>query len=804
MNLFPIADLRFAVRAIVRRPGVTVIILLTMAVGIGAATAIFSVVESVLLRPLPYPEVERLVIPRTQEMGESFTYQTTYTDLLQWKEAEVFENVAVFGRFGVDLTGDGGPTRASALTVGEGYFDVVRLGAVQGRVFAEDEHLLEGPPVAVIGERFWNSRFGRDPQAVGKLLRIDGEDYSIIGIAHAHVASPTAVDVILPFRPDMSDESFTSWDNHAYTAVARLKSGETLRSTSEHLAMLAAQTEAEHPDLRAGETIVALTLNQYITGRSVRQPLRLLMAAVLFVLLMGCINIANLLLSVASKRQREFAVRSALGANGWRIFRLLIVESLVLAPIGAVLGVGVAMTMLRVFVGMAPPGIPRVADVELNFAVLAFSLVLSLVAALAFGAAPGVRAAATGAGSVGTTRTTTGKRERRGRNILVGLQLALSLALLAGAGYTIVSFQNLQDSDLGFEIERIVNVPLDLPRARYQPGEAVINFYEDLTQQIASLPGVQSATIRSALTLNGGGFYMFRSYLAEGRPEPPEGVETSGPWTVVGPGYLATQGMTLLQGRGFLATDTSESEQVVIVNREFADQVFPGQDPIGKRIRSWRDENVYRRIVGIVGNVRYFSAGDEIRPCVYVPHKQCAWRAMNLIVRTQEEPAATLPSIRTTIAKMDSDLVVADTSTMADLVERDLAGPRFLSALVTAFAGLALLQAGLGIYGVLSYLVSLRTREIGVRMAVGARGRDVLWLVVGETLKVVAISMLIGLGGVVVVGKLLGGVLFEVSTVEPSVVLAISFVLAVVATVASAIPAARAASVSPATALRRE
>jgi putative ABC transport system permease protein len=383
-------------------------------------------------------------------------------------------------------------------------------------------------------------------------------------------------------------------------------------------------------------------------------------------------------------------------------------------------------------------------------------------------------------------------------------ELALSLTLLSGAGYTMLGLSNLQSSDLGFETDRLVQVPISLPRARYQPGEPVIGFYERLVENVSALAMVDAATLRSASPIGGGGFYVSRSYLLEGQPEPPAGVEIGGPWTVVGADHFKTMGIPIHRGRGFLSSDVESSVPVVVVNQRFAEQMFGDDNPIGKRIRSWRDENVYREIVGVVGDVRYYSVGDQIRPCVYVPHQQNRWRFMNLVARVKGSPEAAIPELREVIARLDPELVVAGISTMDQVLTQSLAGPRFLTVLLVIFAGMALLQVGLGIYGVLSYLASLRTREFGIRLAVGAQRWDVVWMVLRDNISVVVLGMVAGLAGVVVSGCLLQKMLFEVSAIEPLVVLLICLILATVAALASLIPARRAAGVNLVDALRLE
>jgi putative ABC transport system permease protein len=599
----------------------------------------------------------------------------------------------------------------------------------------------------------------------------------------------------------------SDWDNGAYTAVARLREGETLSSTNAKLAVLAARVAEEHPGLRAGQTSLALPLVRFVTGADVNRALWIMLGTVSLVLLIGCVNIANLNLSLAGHRSREFAVRSALGASRVRLIRQQLTEGLLLAIAGGTLGVLISLWLVDFLVAIAPDDIPRIREVRLNETVLLFALAISVASSWIFSLVPAFRATGRGSGTAlgeGTLRMTAGRRERRHRHALIALELALSLTLLAGAGYAMQSLGNLARVEPGFEHRRLLHVPISLSRASYPPGAPVIGFYDRLLEEVAAVPGVDSATVRSAMPIGGGGYYMFRSYLPEGRPEPPEGTEVSGPWTVVGRDHFRTMGIPLLQGRDFDSRDDAEGVPAIIVNQRFAKMMFGDENPLGKRVRSWRDENIYREIVGVVGNVRYYSLGDMIRPCVYIPHRQNQWRAMSLVIRTAGAPQDLIPTVRSVIVDLDPDLVVSDISTVDEMFTANLAAPRFLSTLLLTYAVIALLLSAVGIYGVLSYLVSLRTREIGVRIAIGARPRDILRMILGDSSWPLGIGILAGLGSVLALGQALQALLFEVSLFEPLVILEVCAILAAISLLAISIPAARATRVDPAEALRTE
>ena len=785
----------------------TCVTLLIMALGVGTTTAVFSVIESVLLRPLPYPESDRLVVPRTRDIGTTLAYNTTYPELVLWQEEGVFDNVAVMATFGVDITGDGDPVRATATLVGDGFFKILRKAPVLGRGFSHGEHQPGGGDVALIGEQMWRSRYGGDPQILGRTVRVDDEPRLIVGVVPGDASSPGRTDFWLPHQPDLTDPDLMDWDNHAYTVIARLRDGTTLSSTNAELGALAAKIEAKHPVLREGETIIALPLIEFVTGSGLGQALWILLGAVGFVLLVGCVNLANLRLSQVSQRSREFVVRAAVGASRWHITRLLLIESLVLAPVGCVLGVGVSKLLLDGLLVLAPAGIPRLEQATVNGTVLGFALVASFLASLVSGLVPALSSTPWGDGNAmraTTNRTTSGRRQRRGRMVLVAVEIGLSLTLLAGAGYSLLGLGNLLSSDVGFDREGLLHTDINLPRTRYQPGTPVAEFFSQLVAEVSGLPGIDAVTLRSALPLGGGGFYVSRSYLAEGTPEPPVGVEVSGPWTVVGLDHFRTLGVPLMRGRTFLASDTADSQPVMIVNSRFAELLFGNQDPLGRRVRSWRDENIHREIVGVVGNVRYYGAADALRPCVYVPHTQNTWRSMSLIVRSERDASQLVPELRQAISRVDPDLPMSDVATVDQVFASKIAGPRFLSMLLVAFGALALVLSAVGVYGVLSYLVSLRTKEIGVRIAIGAHGRSVLWMVIRESFVAVLLGLANGLVAVVVLGWALHSTLFEVAVFEPLVVLAISLILTTVAFAAALVPALRVARTDPVSALRAE
>jgi putative ABC transport system permease protein len=550
--------------------------------------------------------------------------------------------------------------------------------------------------------------------------------------------------------------------------------------------------------------MTATPARDYMLGPTVPRALQVLLAAVAFVLLIGCANITNLLLARATSRRREFAVRSALGAGRLRLSRQLLTESLIIGLLGGALGTAFSVWGVRALVSLAPGEVFGLDQAGINPFVLLASATISLMCALLFGMAPALQVSSLApsyALADASGRTTGSRRLQRARSLLVMAQLALSIMLLAGAGVLARSFVRVSRMDPGLRTEEVLRISLSLPR-RYNSATASAGFFRDLTTRVSGLPGVEAASIASALPLGGGGFYLGRVFLTEGQPEPPAGTEVHAQWNVVGPDYFRTLDTPLLAGREFDARDDSASLPVIIVNQRFAQLRFPGENPLGKRVRSWRDENLYREIVGVVGNVRYFGVSDTIRGLVFVPHTQNSWSAMSLLVRTSADARALIPAVRAAVKELDPSLAAADIQTMEDTRQASLAQPRFTALLFSTFAGLALLLAAVGVYGLLAFSVSQRTREIGVRVALGAARWDVVRLVGRDSALVILPGLALGLGGSWAATRLLRSLLFEIKPNDPLTLGIVVGVLLFTALVAAALPARRAARVDPMTVLR--
>jgi putative ABC transport system permease protein len=806
-------DLRYGVRMLLKNPGFTFIAVITLALGIGANTAIFSAVDAILLRSLPYRDAQQLVVPvsfnpsRGSDMGS-----ITYADYLDWKKENIFEHVAAIDNVitTADLTGgNGDPERVRLAIVSEDYFAVMGASPLLGRTFLPEDYSTPGQARSlIISYSLWQRRYGGDPKITEQKIYPNGRPYLVAGVMPQDSLWPDDRDIFVPLAvgpnpgPDLQRR-----DNKVFLGVARLKPGASLKQVNAVMGAWARRLELDHPVIRKGWSNRAIPLREYIVGKELRTSLLVLLAAVGFVLLIACVNVANLLLSRAAAREREMAIRLAIGSSRLRLIRQLLTESSLLALLGGIGGFLLAIWGVDLLKMIAPSNTPRLEEIVISSGVLIFTLVISLVTAVVCGLIPAIQASRTdlnqtlkesGRGAPG------GAKSKFVRNALVVSEVALSLVLLIGAGLLIRSFMRVQQIDPGFNVDRLVTMRLNSPRIRYPDDARVAAFYKDIIERVKAAPGVARAAISSALPLGGGGLYLGRVFLIEGEPEPPAGFEHPASWNVVSPDYFATTGMRLIKGRDFDERDTAESNKVIIINETLARRMFPNKEPIGKRIKSWRDENKLREIVGVVQDVRYYGRDDELRGLVYVPHNQDSWRSMALSVRTNNDPNDVISSIRNQIASVDRDLAIANIVTMATHLDRSVAPRRMSMLLLAVFAGLAALLAAIGIYGVLSYFVAQCSHEIGIRIAMGAQTRDVLRLVVKQGMMLTLTGIGVGLIGAFALTQLMKSLLFGVSASDPLTVVVVTMMLVIVALLACYIPARRATKVDPMVALRCE
>jgi putative ABC transport system permease protein len=802
-------DLRYGVRVLVKSPGFTVVAVLALALGIGANTAIFSVVNTVLLNPLPFPEQQQLL-----RLGEgarggpepergSFSFPD-YKDVQA--QAQSLSAVAAFLSAGAMLSSEGADAeRVLGADVAPEYFAVLGVKPEIGRVFtsAEDH---ENANVVVISHALWQRRFGANPNVIGQQLKMGTSNMTIIGVMPAGFEYPFRSEH-QDFWEPLNDRPLPGReqrDNRSYHAIARIKPGLTQAQARAELDAISRRLEQQYPAANTKVLIAAAPLDEDLT-RDVRPALLILLGAVGFVLLIACANVANLLLARASARRKEIAIRTALGASRWRVVRQLLIESLLLALVGGGLGLLLALWGVDLLVALSPANIPRIEQVGLDARVLAFTLLISALTGIVFGLVPALHASKpdlTDALKEGGRGTTESLSRNRVRSLLVVAEVALSLMLLIGAGLLIKSFIRLLQTNPGFDPNHVIALDIPLNRQRYDTPEKQIAFFNQLIERTQALPAVAAVGLVDNVPLsNSIDTYNFN---IAGRPPFPPGAEPEANATVVTPGYFEALRIPLRQGRLFTAQDTKDAPPVMLVSETLARRVFAGENPIGQRLIFDPAQPPYE-IVGIVADARRITLEAAAEPEFYLPFAQVPARRMNLIVRSNGASVASMTTaLRGAIAALDKDQTIWQTRTLDQLVAQAVAGRRFNMVLLGLFAALALVLAALGIYGVMAYSVTRRTHEIGVRIALGAQVSDVLRLVIGQGMTLAGIGVLLGLAGAFAVTRAIRSLLYNVSATDPITFFGLALLLAGIAFVACYIPARRAAKVDPMVALRYE
>ena len=800
-------DVRFAFRTLNKSRGFAAVALLVLALGIGANTAIFSTVNAVLLRGFPYPHADELVNPvaidaRLGTVGQAITYH----DYLQWKaNRQMFSDVAVSEQMTSDLAAeDTPPERVNSAAVSEDFFTVLGANPIVGRFFRADDHLLNAERAIVISEGLWKRRFGSDPSIVGRRIKVRGTDRLVIGVASRRSDYPLGTNIWLPFIS--SEAAKDPVDNWEYEAIARLAPGASFGTARAFVESVGRRNAREFAAKRGNSATSLVTLHEFVVGRGTRRALFVLLAAIGFVLLIATANLANLLLNRAAARAREFSIRAALGASSSRLVQQVLIEAGVLCVLGAVAAIFVAYAIIKAVIAYGPSSIPRLEETSIDLRVLLFTLAIAAITAGLFALAPAwritrqdVREALQQSGS----GVTAGKSSQRYREALVVTQIALSLMLLIAAGLLIKSFGRLQQVDPGVRTSNLLTFELAIPSAAYPQGGAKA-FIAEFHRRVDSLPGVIASGAVGALPMGGGGFYLGRSFIREGEPEPPNGPEYSSMWNVITPGFLKATGLQLIAGRDFNTEDTKDSGPVVIISQTLAKQMFPNQDPIGKVIRSWRDDNRPRLIVGIVADIKVSSLQENTQGTAFVPHQQDPWGTIAYVVRTKGDPTQYVAPVRSTLAKMNPNMALANASSMAAVHETAIAEPKFVMFLIAGFSALALVLATIGLFGVIAYAVSQRTREIGIRLALGAQKSQILAMVMSRGIRITLFGLTLGVAGSLVLSRTLASVLFDVRPIDVSIYAVLFVVLGVTAMLATYVPALRATRVEPLKALRYE
>jgi putative ABC transport system permease protein len=801
----------YSVRMLFKKPGLTAVAIIAMGLGIGANTAIFSVVNTVLLQPLPYDQPEQLLMIATEQRNQALDGRGAFSvaDFLDVQQrSTTLDYVATYQQSGTVMTEGGDPERLLGGMVNADYFQLLRVKPILGRVFTREEDKPGGPSVILISHGLWQRRFGGDPNIIGREINLGGKT-TVIGIMPAGFEYPISDDNQDYWEPlfsaaFMTKEVRETRANRFFQVIGRLKPGVTIEQAKADLDLLSRQIEQQSPESNTNLIFNAVSMHEDIT-RDYRSALLVLLGAVGLVLLIACANVANLLLARAAVRQKDVAIRMALGASRRRIASQLLTESVLLSLAGGLVGLLLASWGMKLLVAYGPADVPRLHDVSLDRYVLFFTFGVATLTGVLFGLAPALNVSKPDPGNM---LKETGRGAAQGarnwmRSALIVSEVALSLMLLVGAGLLINSFWRLLQTDAGFDPKGVLALDIPLSRATYTKDEQRSAAFEQLIGRMKTLPGVRDVSVVSNVPMTDFDYEL--SFQVEGREPYKPGEEAVADYTVVGADYFRTMNIGLLRGRVFTDHDTANSPEVMVVSNAFVKQYFPNEEPIGRRIVFDGNDKTAREIVGVVADVRRNGLDVNVEPEMYVSHVQRPERRLNVVIRTEGQDALQLAqAARAEVKAFDPNQIIWRTQTLEQLLSTSVAPRRFNMLLLGIFAGVALVLAAVGLYGVMSYSVSWRTREIGIRMALGARRADVLRLVVRQGMTMTLIGLALGLVGAFSISRVLQGLLIGVSPTDPLTFVAVSIVLLVVALLACLVPARRATRVDPIIALRTE
>jgi putative ABC transport system permease protein len=796
-----VQDVRYAVRMLFRNRGFTAVAVLALALGIGANTAIFSVVNGVLLRPLPFKDSDRLVVV-FEKTGNGSRDYISQPNLQDYRERNhVFESLTTFIGQSVNLTGTEKPDRVRGGFVTSDFFRMLDTAAAQGRTILPAEDSQGGERVVVLNHDFWQKRFGGDPSVLGKNLTLNGESYAVVGIMPRSFRFPLdEIEVWIPahYWPNYS----TLRKDHYSLVFGKLKEGVTIPAAQTEMAGIASQLAQSFPEENQGRGLEIIGLKAMLV-EDVRPMLFVLLGAVGFILLIACANIANLLLARGTARWKEVAVRAALGASRTRLIRQFLTETVLLSVMGGVLGLILAVWGVDLLMSISPGELPGGQPPGFDLQVLGFTLLVSVLTGFLFGVMPALQLSKPDLYSVLKEGRGAGEGAGRGRlrALFIISQVSLSVVLLVGAGLLINSFYRLLRTDPGFAPENLLTMEYRLPKNKYAKGEEQWEFHRRVVERVREVPGVQSAAVVGGLPFSGNGGSTI--FTLPDRPLPPRGKEPRALLNRAGDGYFETIGIPLLRGRFFTEQDKPDAPVVVLINQAMAQTYWPGQDPIGKQVQI-PEEKITASIIGVVGDAKQFELGERQRPQIYSYYSQSPNIFATLVVRTNVEPMSLADTVRAAVWAVDKDQPVWKIRTVESLLERNVAPRRFVMTLMAVFAGLALLLTAVGLYGVISYSVSQRTQEIGVRMALGAQARDVLALIIKQGMKLTLVGVAIGVAASFALTRVMASLLYNVSATDPLTFISAALVLACVAFLACYIPARRATKVDPMIALRYE
>jgi len=797
-----IQDLRYGVRLLLKNKAFAFIAILAIALGIGANTAIFSLVNGVLLRALPFPHAERIIYFEGKNPSQGITDSNiSYADFTEWsQQTDLFAGTAAFYTANANLGADNAePERVPRAGVTSGFFNVLGVQPVLGRAFLPEEDQSKTPSVAILGHGLWKRRFGSDPNIIGKQIQISARQVTVVGVMGTGFEFPEQTQIWMPSGLNAAEDAR---DNRSVLGIARLNSGVDLKQAQSRISAVNAQLAKQFTDTNKGWDAILWNLHERLV-RQLKPSLLALLGAVGFVLLIACANVANLLLARSAARQREIAIRAAMGASPSRVLRQMLTESVLLSFIGGVAGLFLSVWLTGILVSMIPEGEAPLDHVGIDYRVLMFVLVVSVLTGIFFGLAPALQASKLDVSSSLKEggRSADGHRRTSARSLLLIGEVALSLVLLVGAGLLIKSFIRLQEVRPGFNPHNILIGSVALPGAKYK-AEQRPEFFRQLLERLEAAPAVQAVGAGINLPLGASQYQIGRSFIPEGRPLAIDESINASFSTITGNYFRALQ-IPVVAGRIFEQRDNAETPKVVIINESAANRYFGSPAAaLGKRLNIWRDEKFAREIVGVVGDTKADGLDAESGAQIYVPHAQdIEWNSMALVVRTSGDPAAFATILRREVQALDKDQPVYNLRTMDDVVTKSVGTRRIAMQLFAVFAVTALLLAALGIYGVMAYSVTQRTQEIGIRMALGAQKSDVLGLVIRQGMALAAIGVMVGLAGAFALTRVIGNLLFGVTATDPATFFAIPLLLLLVALVACYLPAHRAARLDPTKAL---
>jgi putative ABC transport system permease protein len=803
-----IKDIRYGARMLVRNPSFTIVSVIALALGIGANVAIFSVVNGVLLQPLPFAEPDRLMMVRETKIPQFPEFSVSPGNFLEWKKQNtVFERLVAFSGSSMNLIGTENPERLNGLKVTEGFFAMLGFQPQLGRDFLPEEDQPGRNNLVILSHRLWQRRFGSDPKILNQAITLSGQSYTVIGVmppTFRFGGGEEGIDLWTPMAFTAKDAQ--NHGGHFVAAIGKLKPGVSPDQASSEMSTIAGRLAEQFPGANTGWNVKIIPLLEY-SVRTIKPALLVLLVTVAFVLLIACANVANLLLARAAGRQREIATRTALGAGRWRIIRQLLTESMLLSLAGGAVGLLLAKWGTDVLLTLVPSNLPRMSNVSIDGRALAFTATITFLTALIFGLVPALQASKPNLNETmkdAGRGSTEGGRRKLIRSTLVVLEVASALVLLVGAGLLIKSFWRLQKVDPGFNPDNALTAWVSLPTNKYAEAPRRVLFFQQLIEHVSALPGVQAAGAAHVVPMTGNDYVL--SFQIDGRPPLPPGASQSTNYYSVSANYFKAMGIPLRRGRVFTEQDTEDSPPVAVINETMVQKIFPNEDPIGKRITfDDRDKNPeWFEIVGIVGDVKQYGLDQPTTMQTYEPYTQQPPQFMTLVVRSVNDPANLSAAIRSEVLKLDKEQPTNYIKTLNEYFAISIAQQRFSVVLLGIFAALALVLAAVGIYGVLSYAVTQRTHEIGIRMALGAGRRDVFRLVVGRGMLLSVIGVLGGLVGAFALTRLMASLLFGVTPTDAVTFASVAAVLLGVALLACYIPARRAMKVDPLVALRYE